>query len=124
MFLAHIYRSRADIPKGTETLYRQQGTAFIREGRDLDVDNPWEGDKWNLTAQGKFLEQYGEILAAAFAKSAGTTIGGLKPRVFAGPLMPIPNSNFTVIVQRKGLLAPVGGGGLIGAGSSGTGEPD
>ncbi len=112
MFLAHIYRSRDAIPKGAEKLFRQQGTAFIREGRDLDVDNPWDADTWNLTAQGQFSLRHGSAMADAFAKIAGTSVGALKPSAVALP--PVK-----VLIQKRVTNISVGGT----EGSSGDGPP-
>lgn len=81
-----------------------------------DVPNPWAPENWNLTAQGAYVTKYGISVASRKARQAGTKLGAPAPRPFAQP-------PFTVIVQHKGLLAPVGGGGLIGAGSSGSGDP-
>jgi hypothetical protein len=88
------------------------------------ADNPWSAEFWNLTRQGQYIKKYGLEVAKTKAKQAGARIGDLKPSATIGPYMPLPrNRNFTVIVQRKGIAAPVGGGGLVGAGSSGSGTP-
>jgi hypothetical protein len=88
------------------------------------VANPWSAEHWNLTAQGQYVNKYGLEVAKKKARDAGSSIGALQPRIAAvGPYTPIPKSNFTVIVQRRGISAPVGGGGLVGAGSSGSGDP-
>lgn len=42
--------------------------------------NPWSGDGWNATEQGKFLRQHGREKADAMAKAAGTTVGGMRPK--------------------------------------------
>ncbi len=88
------------------------------------AENPWSAEFWNLTRQGAYIQKYGVEVAKTKAKQAGAKLGDYAPRkaVF-GQYAAIPKSNFTVIVQRKGLAAPVGGGGLIGAGSSGSGNP-
>jgi hypothetical protein len=88
------------------------------------AENPWSAEFWNLTRQGQYIQKYGVEVAKTKAKQAGAKFGDLKPRAHVGPFAPIPQSNFTVIVQRKGLPAPVGGGGLVGAGSSGNGAPE
>jgi len=80
-------------------------------------ENPWSAEYWNLTRQGEYIKKYGLEVAKTKAKQARAKIGDLAPRI--GP----DNGRYTVIVQHKGLTAPVGGGGLVGAGSSGTGEP-
>jgi len=84
--------------------------------------NPWSAEHWNLTKQGQYVQKYGIEVAKTKAAQAGASLDGKRPMpqlAFA----PIPKSNFTVIVQRKGTPAPVGGGGLVGAGSSGDGPP-
>jgi hypothetical protein len=128
MILARTYANRADIPHGAASLYDKRGALFILRDahNDFVADNPWEAENWNLTRQGQFIAQHGLALANAFAANAGTAIGSLKPRGARVPglgVMPIPDRNFTVVVQRKGINAPVGGGGLVGAGSSGDGDP-
>lgn len=44
------------------------------------VDNPWKTETWNMTQQGKVLKEQGIDMATRMAKSAGTTVGGLKPK--------------------------------------------
>lgn len=132
MFLSRVYATRPEIPKGAEQLYTKRGSLFIMDetdpglkSRDIDADNPWDADGWNLTEQGRFIAKHGDKIANAFAKMAGTKIGATKPgSPAAAQYMPIPARNFTVVVQRRGISAPVGGGGLVGAGSSGDGDPD
>jgi len=87
------------------------------------AENPWSAEFWNLTRQGQYIQKYGIEVAKTKAKQAGARFGDLQPRAGVGPFTPIPKSNFTVIVQHKGIAAPVGGGGLVGAGSSGSGNP-
>lgn len=41
--------------------------------------NPWAPDNWNLTEQGKVLNEQGRDVADRMAKAAGTTVGGTKP---------------------------------------------
>lgn len=43
-------------------------------------DNPWLEANWNLTAQGKFVQEHGLAKAQEAAKAAGTILGGAKPR--------------------------------------------
>lgn len=81
------------------------------------AENPWSAEFWNLTRQGAYIKQYGLEVAKTKAKQAGAKIGDLAPRITPD------NGRYTVIIQHKGLVAPVGGGGLVGAGSSGTGKP-
>lgn len=89
-----------------------------------DVPNPWSAEFWNLTRQGEYVRKYGVEVAKTKARQAGAKLGDLRPVVpHFGPYAPLPRSNYTVIVQRKGIAAPVGGGGLVGAGSSGNGVP-
>lgn len=88
-------------------------------------ENPWSAEFWNLTRQGMYVKKYGVEVAKTKAKQAGAKLGDLNPAKSRGMFAPLPNgSNYTVIVQHKGLTAPVGGGGLVGAGSSGSGAPD
>ncbi len=88
------------------------------------AENPWSAEFWNLTQQGVYIKKHGEQVARTKAKQAGAKFGDLRPRAAQfGQFAGLPKSNFTVIVQRKGITAPVGGGGLVGAGSSGSGEP-
>lgn len=87
------------------------------------VNNPWSAEHWNLTKQGEYVKKYGLEVAKTKAKQAGTTLTAgrpVQPQRFA----PLPRgSNYTVIVQRKGNIVNVSGGGLVGAGSSGDGPP-
>lgn len=117
MILARVYKAREEIPKGAEQLYQKTGALFIRVGakRDLVTDNPWDADNWNLTAQGKFIQDHGMVLARAFAKIAGTTVGGLKPTFQ-------PPRDLQVIVQRRDISTLSVGS--VGGGSSGDGPPD
>lgn len=86
--------------------------------------NPWSAEFWNLTRQGAYIKKYGMEVAKTKAREAGASVlGGKPPAVPPGPYQPIPKRNFTVIIQNKGTQAPVGGGGLVGAGSSGSGAP-
>jgi hypothetical protein len=90
------------------------------------ADNPWSAEHWNLTRQGQYIKKYGMEVAKTKARQAGATIGGPRPNVVGatGQFMPLPrNRNFTVIIQRKGSNVTAGGGGLVGAGSSGSGAP-
>jgi hypothetical protein len=41
--------------------------------------NPWSADGWNMTEQGKIVREKGMEVAGQMAKSAGTTVGGLRP---------------------------------------------
>lgn len=113
--LNRVYQTRAELPKGAETLYDKRGALFIMRDakRDFVADNPWEPDNWNLTEQGKFLSQHGRALADVFAKIAGTVIGGVKPTFRQPPLQ--------VLVQRRDITTINGGG--SGTGSSGDGPP-
>lgn len=78
-----------------------------------DVPNPWLPENWNLTAQGAYIREYGLEVAKGKAKKAGTKIGAPAPRL-------IPENKTIVIVQRRNIG---GGGGIVGAGSSGDGPP-
>ena len=114
MILSRTYPSRKEIPHGAEALYTPTGSLFVLTGasRDIVADNPWEGDNWNLTEQGRFIAQYGLKVASAFAKNAGTQIGGLKPRAVA-PYQ----RDLTVLIQRRNI------GATGGSGTSGDGPP-
>lgn len=76
--------------------------------------NPWERDSFNVTQQMRFVRQHGMALANAYARDAGTTVGGLKPKVES------KREQRTVILN-KTLHVTKGGGG--GSGSSGYGPP-
>lgn len=117
MFLARTYTSRKDIPRGAEALYTPTGNLFILTGakRDFVADNPWEIDNWNLTEQGRFITQYGAALAAAFAKIAGTRVGGPRPVIV--DIRP----KLQVLIQRRDLI--VAGTGTAEGGISGDGPP-
>jgi hypothetical protein len=109
MILSRTYASRKEIPQGAEALYTPTGNLFILNGakHDIVADNPWEGDNWNLTEQGRFISQYGLVIAAAFAKIAGTKIGGLKPRAAYQP-------SLKVLIQKRDVTTNIyqtGGGG-------------
>jgi len=87
------------------------------------ANNPWAAEHWNLTQQGAYIKKYGLEVAKTKAKQAGTTVGASKP-VQPQRFAPLPrSSNYTVIVQRKGSNVVAGGGGIVGAGSSGDGPP-
>ena len=43
-------------------------------------DNPFSADHWNLTEQGKVIQEQGRDIADRMAKSAGTIVGGGKPQ--------------------------------------------
>lgn len=43
--------------------------------------NPWSTEHWNMTTQGQVLREQGREVADNMAKTAGTTVGGLKPIV-------------------------------------------
>lgn len=84
------------------------------------MDNPWTFANWNLTAQGRYVVQYGMQKAEAAALEAGTTLGGLRPPPPHGT-----NIHITVIQKRVIQKGGSGGGagGLVGAGQSGDGPP-
>ena len=44
-----------------------------------DPTNPWSASGWSLTAQGRYLQQYGKVRAEARARDAGTSINGPRP---------------------------------------------
>lgn len=45
----------------------------------LGGTNPFSHDDWNVTAQGKLIQEHGSEIAGRLAKAAGTTVGGSKP---------------------------------------------
>lgn len=53
-----------------------------RDGRGGNgfTNNPWSADHWNLTEQGRVLREHGPDRARMMAESAGTVVGGSKPR--------------------------------------------
>ena len=116
MFLSRTYATRPEIPKGAAELYHKQGTLFILTGakRDFVADNPWEADGWNLTMQGRFIAAHGMEIATAFAKVAGTKVGGLKPS------LPKPDP-IKVLIQKR-VIGSVSVGSND-SGSSGDGPP-
>lgn len=81
----------------------------------MPVANPWLAENWNVTAQGDYVKKYGVSVAVRTAKLAGSYLGALKPNT-----PPTALYNNLVIIQRKSF----GGGGIIGAGSSGDGPPE
>lgn len=42
--------------------------------------NPWSKEHWNMTEQGRFLNEHGREKADAAAKAAGTTVGATRPQ--------------------------------------------
>ena len=49
-------------------------------GGALAGKNPWSAEGWNMTEQGRVLKEKGPEVAKRLAESAGTTVGGLKPK--------------------------------------------
>lgn len=76
------------------------------------MSNPWLLDEWNYTAQGQFIKEHGLEAAHKAAMDAGTTLNG-KPKQPEG----------TVRIERHWIIRKISGGGLVGAGSSGSGSP-
>lgn len=74
--------------------------------------NPWERDSFNVTHQMRFVRSHGMALANAYARDAGTTVGGLKPKA-------PPKQRPDVYVISKKITVEGGGG----SGSSGFGPP-
>lgn len=114
MFLKRTYTDRAEIPKGAEQLYVKRGALFIADAmkRDFVADNPWEPGLWNLTAQMRFVTEYGAAIADAFAKMAGTRVGATKP-------LPLKLDPVKVLIQRR-TFGTIGGSD---SGTSGDGPP-
>lgn len=49
-------------------------------GASFGGSNPWALDSWNMTKQGQVLNEHGREKADQMAASAGTTVGGLRPK--------------------------------------------
>lgn len=82
------------------------------------VINPWTFANWNVTAQGRFVQQFGLEKAQAAAKEAGTVLGGARPVSHTKTI--VKHFIFKKVIERTS----GGGGGLVGAGSSGDGPPE
>lgn len=54
-------------------------TAAVKGEPPKGTPNPWTAEAWNLTQQMVFFKTYGKNVAAEWAASAGTTLGGEKP---------------------------------------------
>ena len=88
----------------------------------MAVDNPWAPEHWNISAQGRYIQEFGMSVATRTARKAGSYIGATKP------------TDDRRIIERQWILSrkistdSSGGGGgntnVIGAGSSGEGPPD
>lgn len=74
------------------------------------LGNPWLATEFNVTRQGEFFRKYGAARAGQYAELARVANERDRPRVEAR----------TFILTRK----IGGGGGLVGAGSSGDGPPE
>ena len=59
------------------------GAAGGRGGVGGLKDNPWTKENWNLTAQGRYVNQFGEAKAAEAAKAAGSSLGATRPAAAA-----------------------------------------
>ncbi len=79
--------------------------------------NPWSAEHWNLTAQGQYVVKHGLEAAHKKAIEAGTTLNG-KPKV-SEEAQQVIIKNF-ILTKRIGST----GGGIVGAGSSGSGPPE
>lgn len=44
-------------------------------------NNPWTNEHWNMTEQGKVVTELGQERAEVMAKSAGSSVGGMRPEV-------------------------------------------
>jgi hypothetical protein len=80
--------------------------------------NPWTYENWNLTEQGRFFVAFGLVKCEQLAAAAGTTVGGPKPK----PAHEVKVIERHWIIQKK-QVGGGSGGGLVGAGSSGSGPP-
>lgn len=74
--------------------------------------NPWEFASFNVTEQMRFVRAHGMALANAYARDAGTTVGGLKPKA-------PPKQRPDVFILNKTINVEGGGG----RGFSGEGPP-
>lgn len=73
-----------------------------------DVNNPWSGEFWSLTAQGAYVKKYGLSVAARKAKLAGSFIGAVRPmQVASGRVI----ERQWIITKRVGSGGGGGGGG-------------
>ena len=90
-----------------------------------EARNPWTAQYWNLTEQGRIVREQGAQVATVLADAAGTTLNGPRPPLQVnGQFVPVPKSNFTVLIQQKGSRGGRGAVNVIGAGSSGNGAPE
>lgn len=72
------------------------------------IGNPWLATEFNVTRQGEFFVKYGAARAEQFAEVARKANALLQPQQAR-----------TYVYTRK----LIGGGGVVGAGSSGNGPP-
>lgn len=80
----------------------------------LTLPNPFTRERWNLTAQSRFIREHGIEIATLYARAAGVEIGSVRPP----PERLTPkNIHHTRIVNK---LIPGGGGNR---GYSGDGPP-
>jgi hypothetical protein len=56
----------------------ERAQTFITQAQD--TPNPWAADSWSVTAQGILLTVFGMARAKEFARAAGTTVGGSRPK--------------------------------------------
>lgn len=56
------------------------GAGGARGGVGGVKDNPWTKENWNLTAQGRYVTQFGAEKAAAAAIAAGVKLGDTRPK--------------------------------------------
>jgi hypothetical protein len=56
------------------------GAGGNRGGGSFDGANPWTAESWDMTKQGAMYRQ-DPAKAAKMAESAGTSIGGAKPKL-------------------------------------------
>lgn len=50
------------------------------QGGGFGNKNPWSKDHWNMTEQGKFLNEHGREAADRLARAAGVTVGATGPK--------------------------------------------
>ena len=67
-------------PKKGHWYMPSEGTGPRGSGSGFNgAGNPWGGDSWNVTEQGRYVRQHGMEKANQMAKAAGTTVGGPRP---------------------------------------------
>ena len=80
----------------------------------LVLPNPWSRERWNITAQGKFVSDNSMVLATVYAHAAGVEIGATRPASEA----PVPKIERQTRIVNKSVtnITNVNGGGISGSG--------